>query len=200
MYYLKNEKSDTSAFDLVLSNISEHIYLDEDAIELFIALLETKQIFKNDYLLKNGDVCRYDYFVIKGCLKYCYTDSKGEEYVVKFAVENWWVVDLDSFLHHKPSSYYIQAVEDTEVLQLSRSAYDRLYSEIPAFQKFSNYRWQNGFITLQQRIIQNISVPAEERYAHFKEKYPELEQRISQDLVASYLGITPEFLSMLRGK
>lgn len=184
----------------IISNIKQHVKLSPADEELVIAQLKPKSIAKKEYLLRTGDVCLYDYYVNSGCLKVCYTDEKGAECVIKFAIEDWWVVDLESFLHHKPAFYYIQAVEDTQVLQLSKDSYDLLHAQIPALQQFSNQRWQNGFIALQRRIIQNLSMPAEERFAHFKEKYPTLEQRIPQKLIAAYLGVTPEFLSMLRKK
>ena len=187
-------------YDLITANISNHIKLNQREIGFFTSLLEYGEISKKDYLLRTGGVCRNDYFVNKGCLKVCYTNEKGTESIIKFAIENWWVVDLNSFLNQSPSFYYIQAVEDTAFFRLNKSAYDKLHKEIPAFQKFSKERWQNGFIALQHRLIQNISLPAEQRYHHFLEKYPGLEQRISQRLVAAYLGITPEFLSMLRKK
>lgn len=186
--------------DRVIANISKYIKLDAAQTDLLISLLEPAEVAKKEFLIRAGDICRYDYFVNSGCLKVCYTDDKGAECIIKFAIENWWVVDLDSFLHIKPSFYYIQAVEDTSLFKLSRSNYDKLHHEIPSFQKFSSERWQNGFIALQQRIIQNLSLTAEEKYAHFMEKYPGLEQRIPQKLVAAYLGITPEFLSVLRRK
>ncbi|HNH31882.1 MAG TPA: Crp/Fnr family transcriptional regulator, partial [bacterium] len=135
-----------------------------------------------------------------GCFKVCYSDDTGTEFIVKFALENWWVVDLESFINQTPSFFYIQAIEDSKVLQLSRSNYDKLLRKIPAFHKFSNERWQNGFIALQHRIMHDQSMTAEERYRRFKEKYPTLEQRIPQKLIAAYLGITSEFLSMIRKK
>jgi CRP-like cAMP-binding protein len=187
-------------YEKIIANVSRHLRLVQTEQELFTSLLEPKTVLKKEFLLRSGDICRHDYFVNSGCLKICYTDDKGVECVIKFGIEGWWVVDLDSFLHHKPSFYYMQAVEDTELFQISKSNYDLLHREIPGFQKFSNERWQQGFIALQQRIIQNLSLPAEERYAHFKEKYPGLDQRISQKLIAAYLGITPEFLSVLRKK
>ena len=187
-------------FDLIISNILKHIKLNTSEIDFFVSLLEPVTISKREYLVRSGEVCRHDYFVNKGCLKVCYSDNKGVECVIKFAIEDWWVVDLDSFLNCKPSFYYIQAVEDTELFKLSKSNYDLLHKEIPGFQKFSNERWQSGFIALQQRIIQSLSLTAEERYMHFKEKYPNLDQRISQRLIAAYLGITPEFLSVMRKK
>ncbi|MES1216070.1 MAG: Crp/Fnr family transcriptional regulator [Bacteroidota bacterium] len=186
--------------DLIISNISQHIRLSATELDLFTSLLEPHFVSKKEFLIRTGDICRYDYFVNSGCLKVCYTDDKGVECVIKFAIENWWVVDLNSFLNQSPSFYYIQAVEYTELFRISKSNYDLLHREVPAIQKFSSERWQHGFIALQQRIIQNLSLTAEERYSHFKQKYPNLEQRIPQKLVAAYLGITPEFLSMLRKK
>jgi CRP-like cAMP-binding protein len=187
-------------FDQILKNISRQITLDPAECEFFTSLLERKFILKKNYLTRTNEICRYDYFVISGCLKVCYTDRKGVECIIKFAVENWWVVDLASFLNYTASFYYIQAIEDTELFRLSRTNYDLLHQKIPAFQKFSNERWQTGFIALQQRIIQNLSLTAEERYRNFQQKYPNLEQRISQKLIAAYLGITPEFFSMMRKK
>lgn len=187
-------------FDLLISNISQHARLNRAEWDLFTSLLEARSIRKKEFLLREGEVCRYDYFVRKGCLKVCYTDEKGAECIIKFAIENWWVIDLDSFLNYMPSFYYIQAVEDTELFQLSKSNYDLLHERIPAMQQFSNKRWQEGFIALQKRISQNLSLTAEERYAHFKLKYPSLEQRIPQKLIAAYIGVTPEFLSVLRKK
>jgi CRP-like cAMP-binding protein len=186
--------------DLIVSNILNKIRLGDSEIDLFVSLLEPVRVRKKEYLLRQGDICRYDYFIDSGCVKVCYTDEKGLERIVKFAIEDWWVVDLDSFLNLTPSFYYIQAVEETAAFRLGRSNYDLLYQRIPAFEKFSNIRWQSGFIAIQQRVGQNLSLTAEEKYRQFKMKYPGLELRIPQKLIASYLGITPEFLSVLRKK
>ena len=185
---------------MIIENITRHICLTTDESEFIISLFEKRTVPKKQYLLRTGEICRFDYFIAKGCVKVCYSDEKGIEHIIKFALENWWVIDLDSFLNGKPSFYYIQAIEEVEMYQLGRSNYELLIKNLPKFQKFSNERWQQGFISLQQRIMQNLSMTAEERYQHFINKYPGLEQRIPQKLVASYLGITPEFLSMLRKK
>jgi CRP-like cAMP-binding protein len=186
--------------DLIIASITKHVNLSPGEKELFTGLLQPGKITKKEFLIRTGEICRHDYFVNQGCLKVCYTNEKGSETVIKFAIENWWVVDLDSFLNHTPSFYYIQAVEDTSFFKLSKSSYDLLHQRVPAFQQFSNERWQTGFIALQQRIMQNLTLSAEEKYARFLEKYPGLNQRIPQRLIAAYLGITPEFLSMLRKK
>lgn len=184
--------------DLIISNILNKIKLDNFEIDLFISLLDSVSVSKKEYLLRQGDICSYDYFINSGCVKVCYIDERGLENIVKFAIEDWWVVDLDSFLNRTPSFYYIQAVENTVAYRLSKSNYDLLHQRIPAFEKFSKTRWQHSFIAIQQRVGQNLSLTAEERYQQFKVKYPNLELRIPQKLIASYLGITPEFLSVLR--
>jgi CRP-like cAMP-binding protein len=189
-----------SMVDLVLQNISKYITLTAQESDLFVSLLHARTYKRKDYILALGDICRYDTFITQGCVKVCYLDNEGLEHIVKFALEDWWVVDLNSFINRTPAFYYIQALEDTQVFQLSKSNYDFLHHTIPTFEKFSHTRWQQGFIALQQRIMQNLSLDAKTRYLHFLQKYPTLEQRISQKQIAAYLGITPEFLSMIRRK
>ena len=184
--------------DLILASISRHAKLSQAEIDLLISVLEIKTIKKKEYLIRTGDLCRYDSFINKGCLKICYANEKGVECVTKFAIEDWWVVDIESFLKSTPAYFYYQAVEDTELLRISKANHLLLIDRIPAFQKFMLERWQNSFIMLQHRFTQNNSMTAEEKYHHFKLKYPGLDQRISLRLTASYLGITPEFLSVLR--
>jgi len=117
-----------------------------------------------------------------------------------FAVEDWWTGDLYSFLTQTPATFNIDALEDTEVLQISKPNLEKLYESVPKFERFFRFQFQNAFVAQQQRIMQSLSFTAEERYLHFINKYPQLEQRIPQKQVAAYLGITPEFLSMLRRK
>lgn len=184
--------------DLILSSINRYTTLRTPEIELITSVLEKKVVKKKDFLIRAGEICRHDYFVNEGCLKVCYANDKGIECVTKFAIENWWAVEIESFLNITPSFFYYQAVEDTELLRISRANYLLIMESIPAFQKFMLERWQQSFIMLQHRFIQSTSLTAEEKYRQFKLKYPGLDQRISLRLTASYLGITPEFLSVLR--
>src|SRR5882757_9854674 len=112
--------------DLILASVSRYVQLSQSEIDLFISVLEPKIVYKKDYLIRAGDVCRHDYFVNKGCLKVCYVNDKGIECITKFAIENWWVVDIDSFLNTSPSYFYYQAVEDTELLRISKANYQLL--------------------------------------------------------------------------
>jgi len=185
-------------YQFILSHISKHITLTLNDIGIIRSVLRPCNIRKKEFLLAAGDTCCSDFFINKGCLKICYANEKGMECVIEFAVENCWVVDLDSFLNYKPSIYYIQAIEDTELLCISKKGYELLHEKIPSFYKFTSQRWQQGSIDLHQRTMLNLSQSAEERYNHFREKYPYLENRIPQKLVAAYLGITPEFFSALK--
>jgi len=186
--------------ELVLEHVRRHIDLDKTEETFFISLLQLQSIKKKDFLLQVNDVCRYESFVVRGCLRMYSLDHHDTEHIVMFAVEDWWIGDLYSFLMQNPSSFFIDAIEDCTVLQLSKKNLDLLYEKVPKFERFFRLIIQNAFIAQQQRINQNLSLTAEERYLYFIAKYPGMEQRIPQKQVAAYLGITPEFLSMIRKK
>ncbi len=187
-------------FDLILQNIRKHIALDPIEIEFFTSLLESKLIRRKDFLLQPGEICKTENFIVKGCLRTYSVDQEGVEHIVMFGIEDWWVGDLYSFLTATPAQYYIDALEDTHVLQINKQNLDLLYERVPKFERFFRLIIQNAFIAQQNRINQNLSFTAEQRYLEFVKKYPHFEQRIPQKQVAAYLGMTPVFLSMLRRK
>ncbi len=184
----------------ILSNITKHIELNEEEIQIFSSMLSIKKIKKKEFLLQQGDVCKTENFVAKGCLRTYTIDENGNEHILMFGIEDWWMGDLYSFLKQSPSNYYIEALEDSEILQITKDNLDKLYLKVPKFERFFRLILQNAFIAQQLRIEQNLAFTAEERYLDFQKKYPTLEQRISQKQIASFLGITPVFLSMLRKK
>lgn len=184
----------------ILKNISKHIHLDKAETDFFISLLQAKTIKRKGFLLTAGEVCKYETFITRGCLRTYSLGNNGMEHVVAFAVEDWWAGDLYSFFTQTPATFSIDALEDTEVLQISKPNLEKLYEQVPKFERFFRLIIQNAFVAKQQRIMQTLSFTAEERYLHFINKYPQLEQRIPQKQVAAYIGITPEFLSMLRRK
>lgn len=186
--------------DLILQNISRHIQLDKTETDFFVSLLQTKKLKRREFLLKQGDICKYENFIVKGCLRTYTIDDNGFEHIVMFGIEDWWVGDLYSFLTQSPATFFIDALEDTDILQISKASLDKLYERVPKFERFFRLILQNAFIAQQQRINQNLSFTAEQRYLDFIIKYPQLEQRISQKHVSAYLGITHVFLSMLRRK
>jgi CRP-like cAMP-binding protein len=187
-------------FKMIIQNVTDAVPLEKEEIQSLLSVLEPKLFRKKEFILRASDPCRYETFVNKGCLKIFYTDPQGNEHNVKFALENWWALDLESFALQTPAFYSIQAIEDTECFQVSKASHDLLYQQIPKLEKFARLRYQNSYILLQHRMTQNLFSTAEDKYDLFTKKYPGLELRIPQKDIASYLGITPEFLSMLRKK
>jgi len=189
-----------NAYDSIIRNLTDVVPLTPQQVDWFVSMLEPVTCKRKEFVLMAGDVCRYETFVNTGCLKVFYTDLQGVEHTVKFAIENWWALDLESFEMQSPAFYSIQALETTDCFQISKANHDLLYASIPALEKFARMRYQNSYILLQHRMTQNLFATAETKYDAFVKKYPGLEQRIPQKEIASYLGITPEFLSMLRRK
>lgn len=185
-------------YDSILAHVSQFIQLEPVEIEYFTSLLRYKMIRKRQYLVQAGDVCKFDSFVLKGCLRTYYVDDRGGEHVVQFAVENWWTGDLYSFLSQSPAAYNTDALEDSELLQIDQASLEELYRRVPKFERFFRILSQRAFVAAEKRVIDTISQTAEARYRQFIERYPGLDQRVPQHLIASYLGFTPEFLSRMR--
>lgn len=184
--------------DLLLKNIGAHIQLDKAERDFFLSLLHVKKLQRKEFLLQQGEVCLTENFIVQGCLRVYTIDDSGFEHIVTFGIEGWWISDLLSFFTGTETFYYIDALEDTELLQISKYNLHILYQRVPKFERFFRIILQNAYIAQQHRINQNLALDAEQRYLQFIEKYPALEQRIPQKQVAAYLGITPVFLSMLR--
>lgn len=185
-------------YERILQNVSRFIELTEEEKQYFLSILQTKRLRKRQYLLQEGDISRNEYFVNKGCLRTYYIDAKGSEHVVQFAIEDWWINDMYSFLTQQPARYTIDALENTEVVFIDKKSWEELFNKVPKFERFFRLLLQNAFIVNQERIIAAMSRTAEERYLDFIERYPQFEQRIPQNQIASYLGITPESLSRIR--
>lgn len=184
--------------ELLINSISKHITLDQKEIELLLSIVKFRKIRKRQYLLQEGDVNRYNTFVSKGCLRSYVVDKNGTEHVFQFAVEGWWIGDILSMNTQTPSIMNVDALEDSELLLISKEDMDNFYMRVPKYEHYSRVILENAFIAHQARIMQSICFSAAERYEYFKEKYPFLLQRIPQIQIASYLGITPEFFSKLR--
>jgi len=185
--------------DLILKNIAKHIALDEAEEACFLACLKEKQVPKKEFILKEGQICREINFVVSGTLRAFYLDKTGKESTIMFAVADWWVTDMFCFVNEQAAMLNIEATEDSCILQLQKEDLDRLYIEVPKFERFFRIIMQNAYIREQLRVIQGLSLSAEERYHNFLIKYPKVAQQVKQKQIASYLGITPEFLSMIRG-
>jgi len=187
-------------YSQLLNYISQYVSLTEEEQTIVQSKFKLRKYLKNQFLVQNGDVCQFESFVVSGCLKTFYIDDSGQEHVMSFAIENWWTADLGSFITQAPAIFHIDALEDTEVLQIEKNDLETLYREAPRFERFFRIIIQYHYVASQYRIVQNLAFTAEERYMYFREKYPGLELRIPQKQVAAFLGITPEFLSSLRKK
>jgi len=187
-------------FDLLLGNIARHITLDPAETAYFTSLLQLRRLQKKEFLLRAGEVCRYECYVLEGCLRNYYLDENGAEHILQFSIEDWWTSDLYSLLSGMPATQFIDALEDSTVALLRNDDLELLYRKVPKFERFFRIMLQNAFIAQQRRILENIGSTADDRYLAFRKKYPSLEQRLPQHQIAAYLGITPEFLSKIRGK
>lgn len=185
-------------YEMILKNISRFVQLTSQEEECVTSVLHSKKVRKRQFVLHEGEVCRYQFFVNKGCLRAYHTDDKGLEHVVQFAIEDWWIGDMYSFITGTPGRLNIDALEDSEIIYFDKPSLEQLYIDVPKFEKFARIQLQNAFVTNQSRIIESMSQDAEQRYCNFIEKYPLMEKRLPLKQIASYLGITPESLSRIR--
>jgi CRP-like cAMP-binding protein len=186
------------SFEPLLQYISQYVQLTEDEQQLFLSKIRLGKYLKGQYVVQNGNVCRYESFVLKGCLKTFYIDNEGQEHIVMFAIENWWTADLGSFLTQTPACYNVLCLENCELAQITYADLEALYLAIPKLERFFRIIIQKAYIAAQQRIVNNFSMAAKDRYVQFRKQYAEIDQRVPQYMIASYLGITKEFLSKIR--
>src|ERR1700733_6430525 len=186
------------ANDLILNNISGYIRLDEKEKEFFVSLLKPMKLKRRQMLLKEGEICRFSAFVTNGCLRGYSVDENGFEHVLNFAPQNWWIADMYSLITQKPGVLNIEALEDTEILTLSKINQEELYIKVPVFERFFRIIIENSLVTYQQRILDNLSLTAEERYNNFCKRYPTLITNLPSKQIAAYIGVTPEFFSKMQ--
>ena len=185
-------------FEVLFQKFNEKIQLTEEEKNLAKSFFTPKKIRKRQYILQEGDVCKYTAFVEKGMLRMYTIDEKGSEHIMQFAFEGWWISDQFSFLTGEPAIYNIDALEDSELLLLSKPAEEQLLQKIPKFERYFRILLQNNLIATQRRLISSLSQTAEQRYNQLLETCPTIPQRVPQHMMASFLGITPETLSRIR--
>lgn len=184
----------------LLDYFNRFIPLNSDEKQLVITLFKPRLYRKRQYVLQEGDICTLFNFVVRGCLRMYKIDEKGNTHIIQFTSENWWLMDIGSFHGKTPSELNIDALEDTVVFQISHENLIELYKKAPKFNLIFRVLIENSFVSLQKRLLQNISSTAEERYLSFMQSYPHLTNRLPQVQMAAFIGITPEFLSRLRNK
>jgi CRP-like cAMP-binding protein len=183
---------------LILENISKHISLTQAEEDYFISLLQVERYKSMQYLLKEGGICKNISFINKGYCRSFTIDRNGFEHILYFASPDWWIGDLHGFVSQKPGIFNIQAMEETEILYISKSDLEILYQKVPKFERFFRILAENSSVNTQQRVIEGLSLNAEERYAIFCEKYTNLLDILPQKQIALYIGVTPEFFSRMK--
>ena len=184
----------------LLDYISKYVTLTNTEEQFLTSRLLSRKYIKGQYILQQGDISKTECFIISGCTKMFYLDDKGQEHIIMFSVEDWWTSDLGSFISQTPSDFNVQCLENTEIIQFSYDNIEELFSEIPKLKRFFRKIIEKALVASQKRIIRNFSLTAKERYLIFMENYPKIEQRIPQYMIASYLGITKEFLSKIKSQ
>ena len=185
-------------YERLKTAIRKHVLLSDEEAATFCNAFRPQLYKPKEYLLRAGEICRFEGFVARGCLRVFALDARGGEHVLYFAPEDWWAGDIDSFTNQRPSWLFVQALEPSTVLQITKADKDRLYAALPATEKLFRVMGQKTLVALQRRMLSALSQPAAERYRTFVGSYPDLAHRLTQQQVAAYLGITHEFLSKIR--
>lgn len=185
-------------FEALDQFVSKYIRLTSEETEIFHSLLEYKKVKKKQMLLREGEICQFEAFILKGCIRTYYVDKSGTETILNFAVEGWWVSDLSSFSTQTPSTQNIETLEECELLVINFENKKILFDVIPAFEKVFRILVQRSLGVMQQRFYATLTQTAEERYLAFIDKYPQVVQRVPQHQIARYIGVSPEFLSKVR--
>ncbi|WP_420400100.1 Crp/Fnr family transcriptional regulator [Flagellimonas sp.] len=182
----------------ILANLEKHIQLTPEERKTFVSHLHHVQLQKQETLLEQAAFCDAIYFVSKGMLRAYSLAEDGKEHTVMFATADWWITDMFAFVKEQKSAVNIEALVPSSVFRLSKLDYEKLLVQIPKLERFFRILMQNAYIREQRRSMENLSLPAKEKYEIFKTRYPEISNKLNQKQIASYLGITPEFLSMIR--
>ena len=185
-------------FEKLRAYCERRAHFTEDEYALMQRMFVPRTFKKGEFLLREGEVSKHGVFVTRGCLRSYTVDNKGKEHIIQFAPEEWWTGNLDSMRNNAPSAYFIDAIENTDVLQQDRAGFQEMMDNIPIFASMFNVGIQKSAGAKDERIIAALSASTEERYKGFLEKYPTIAQRVPQHMLASYLGVSPETLSRIR--
>jgi CRP-like cAMP-binding protein len=182
----------------LIDNVNVFVRLSPEEEEMFASHFTFKAYRRRQYILQEGNSSRYQSFIVKGVTRTYEVDENGQEHILQFGLENWWVGDLYSFLKDTKSNYNIDCLEDTEVLQITYPDLELLYQRVPKMERYFRINIENTFIASTSRISSTLAKSAMERYKEFIKRFPQIEQRVPDRQIASYLGITPQSLSRLR--
>jgi CRP/FNR family transcriptional regulator len=184
----------------LLSHIRRFLALNEEEEQILVSHLSKKTFSKKEHILEFGQICQAKYFVDKGCMRLYMVNESGSEQTIHFAIEHWWMTDYFSFETQKPSHFYIQAIEDVELVVLDKNKMADLFEKLPSIERYFRIVAERAYAASLMRIQYIFTLSGEERYRFFSQSQPDFVQRVPQYMLASYLGFTPEFLSKIRAK
>ncbi|WP_242917291.1 Crp/Fnr family transcriptional regulator [Pontibacter liquoris] len=184
----------------VFQHINKFVSIDENEFDDIILYFTRRSAEKKALLMRPGDLALHDYFVLSGCLHMYFTDKKGTEHTIQFALKGWWLADYAALQGKKPAGFYMQAVEDSELLSISQTKREELFRAFPKMASYFRAVYQIAYGAYQTRMKYMLSYSKEEIYFEFRDSYPEFVNSVPQYLIASYLGLTPEYISKLRRK
>jgi len=182
----------------ITKHIQTHIQPTAADMEVFQTVLNEISVSKGQFLLKPGTNVKHQYFVVKGCLKAYYLDDKGTKHIIQFAIENWWIGDFEAFYNQAPAKLYIEAIEDAQLLSINYDGLQKIYKEVPIFERYFRILITKAFIAQSKRILSTQEKNTQQRYLEFCTSYPQIEDRVANYDIANYLGVSPENLSRVR--
>jgi len=186
-------------FTQINSSISRYVNFSPEELEIFNSLLSYKEIAKKTIMLHEGEKCTFEAFVVKGCVRKYYIDKNGFEVILQFAVENSWISDISFSIYEKDVSHvFIETLENCEFFMFSPESKEKLFEQAPRFERAFRILVQRNLAVTQNRLFHSITHSAEQKYDEFLATYPSIPQRVAQHYIASYLGISAEFLSKIR--
>jgi CRP-like cAMP-binding protein len=185
---------------LILQNIARHITLSAAEERGFVSLLQPRSYKRKEFMLHEREVCHFSAFVLSGCLRSYNIDHNGFEHVLQFAPSGWWITDLAGMLSGKPGNLNIDALEDSETVLFPLAEREKLFADVPKFERFFRILAENALVASRQRLLDGMSLTAQERYELFCKRYPTLIETLPQKQVAAYIGVTPEFLSKMKAE
>ncbi len=189
-----------SDYQPLLENIKRYIKLEPADEQQFTAIVRKTRLKKRQFLVQPGFVCQSQSYVLKGALRSYFVNAEGQEHTIQFAIEDWFISDFSSYISQSPASLFVEALEDSVILQIDYENVEQLCANNAKFEHFFRVVAQKSFAFSQRRVLSNLGLSAEERYLEFAGMYPQIVQRVPQYALASYLGMTPEFLSKLKSK
>ena len=185
-------------FHKIKNYVARHIQLTEEEQEYFLSLLKIRKVKKKQFIVQPDFICKYRSYVYSGAMRAYLLDNKIQEHTIAFAIDDWWISDYNSYIFQQPATLFVEALEDTILIQIDYNAEQLLKEIVPKFEKFFRIITERAFAFLQQRVLSNLSKTAEERYEEFMQRYAEIVKQVPQYALASYLGMSTEYLSKLR--